>query len=194
MKVSPQMNVPADIQVWDPLVRLLHWALVAAFFIAYFTEDEWLNWHIVAGYTVLGLVLLRVIWGFVGTSTARFSNFVHSPGETLSYIIDVFTGRSTRYVGHNPAGGAMIVALLLFLLATTITGLMLYGADAWRGPLAELMKNTSDENIDLIKEIHEFCANFTLFLVIVHVLGVIWESVLHRENLVLSMFHGRKRP
>ncbi len=188
------MNLPADIQVWDPLVRLFHWALVAAFFIAYFTEDEWLSWHIVAGYTVLGLVLLRLLWGFIGKNYARFSNFVYSPGDTLAYLKAVFTGKAARYLGHNPAGGAMIIALLLFLLVTTITGLMLYGADAWRGPLAELMKNTSDENIDLIKEVHEFCANFTLFLVVVHVFGVIWESVLHRENLVLSMFHGRKRP
>lgn len=188
------MNVPAAIQVWDPLVRLLHWSLVAAFFIAYFTEGEWLIWHVVAGYTVLGVVLLRLIWGFIGTSTARFSNFVHSPGETLRYIIEAVSGRPTRYVGHNPAGGAMIIVLLLFLLATTMSGLMLYGADAWRGPLAALMKNTSDEDIELIEEIHEFCADFTLFLVIVHVVGIIWESVLHRENLVLSMFHGRKRP
>ena len=188
------MNLSSDIQVWDPLVRLFHWALVAAFFIAYFTEDEWLNWHIVAGYTVLGLVLFRLLWGFIGTNYARFSNFVYSPGDTLAYLKAVFTGKAARYLGHNPAGGGMIIALLLFLLATTISGLMLYGADAWRGPLAELMKNTSDENIDLIKEVHEFCANFTLFLVVVHVFGVIWESVLHRENLVLSMFHGRKRP
>jgi len=188
------MGRPAGIEVWDPLVRLFHWALVAAFFIAYFTEDDWLSWHVVAGYTVLGLVLFRLLWGLIGTSPARFSNFVRSPGVTLTYLKEVFTGKAARYVGHNPAGGAMIIALLLGLLATTVSGLMLYGADAWQGPLAELMKETSDETIDTLKEVHDFCANFTLFLVVVHVFGVVWESVLHRENLVLSMLHGRKHP
>ncbi len=188
------MNIPSELKVWDPLVRLFHWALVAAFFIAYFTEDDWLSWHVVAGYTVLGLVLFRLLWGFIGTPYARFSSFVYSPGATLAYIKAVFTGKAARYLGHNPAGGAMIIALLLGVLATTISGLMLYGADAWQGPLAEWMKNTSDETIDTLKEVHDFCANFTLFLVVVHVFGVLWESVLHRENLVLSMLHGRKRP
>jgi len=188
------MNVSADIKIWDPLVRLFHWALVAAFFIAYFTEDDWLSWHVVAGYTVLGLVLFRLLWGLIGTRYARFSSFVYSPGATLTYIKAVFTGKAARYIGHNPAGGAMIIALLLGLLATTVSGLMLYGADAWQGPLAEWMKDSSDETIDIIKEVHEFFANFTLFLVVVHVFGVLWESLLHRENLVLSMLTGRKRP
>ena len=123
--------------------------MVAAFFIAYFTEDDWLSWHVVAGYTVLGLVLFRLLWGLIGTHYARFSSFVYSPGDTLAYIKAVFTGKAARYLGHNPAGGAMIIVLLLGLLATTVSGLMLYGADAWQGPLAEWMKETSDEGIDI---------------------------------------------
>jgi len=187
------MNAIDSIKVWDPLVRLFHWVLVAAFFIAYFTGDEWLRLHVYMGYAVLAALAFRLLWGFVGPLYARFSSFVYSPRTTLTYIRDVMKGKAARYIGHNPAGGAMIIALLLGLLATTISGLMLYGAEAWQGPLAEWMKGTSDKTIDIIEEVHEFCADFTLFLVVVHVFGVLWESVLHRENLVLSMVTGRKR-
>lgn len=182
-----------DIKVWDPLVRGFHWLLVASFFTAYFTEGEWQTVHTWAGYTLFALLLLRLVWGFVGPRYARFSDFVHAPATVFRYLREVLTRRAPRYLGHNPAGGAMIVALLLCLLATTVSGMMLYGADAWLGPLAPLMQNASDDTIDLLEEIHEFFANFTLFLVAVHVAGVIWESVLHRENLVRAMLHGRKR-
>jgi cytochrome b len=188
------MNTPAEIKVWDSLVRLFHWVLVAAFFTAYFAEDEWLSWHIIAGYTVTGLLLLRLLWGVAGPRYARFSEFVYSPATVLSYSKAVLRGKAARYIGHNPAGGAMVIALLLSLLATTVSGLMLYGADAWKGPLAGLMQETSDKWIDILKETHEFLANFTLWLVGIHVLGVLWESVLHKENLVLAMINGRKRP
>jgi cytochrome b len=195
-----------EITVWDPLVRLFHWTLVIAFTLAYFTQEgpfedlldqmdeTWLQAiHVWAGYTIAGLLLFRLFWGFVGPHHARFSDFVRGPREILRYVKDVLTLRAPRHLGHNPAGGAMIVALLLSLTITVVAGLMLYGADKGLGPLAGLLLDSSEAAIHSIKEVHEFFANFTLLLVVGHLVGVIWESLLHRENLAHAMITGRKR-
>lgn len=187
------MKDTTAINVWDPLVRIFHWVLVVAFFTAYFTEGEWQNIHLVAGYTVFGLVVFRLLWGMVGTRHARFSNFVYSPKTTLTYLKDVLIGKAARYIGHNPAGGAMIIIFLISLLITTLSGAAYYGADQWQGPLAGIMKNISPFWIETLEEIHEISANFTVFLVVVHVFGITWESLLHKENLVRAMIDGRKR-
>ena len=182
-----------DVSVWDPLIRLFHWTLVAGFFSAYFAGDGWQNLHVSAGYVVAGLVVFRLVWGLCGSRYARFSDFIHGPRQVLRYLRHLVQLRPPRSIGHNPAGGAMIVVLLVLLLATTLSGMALYGADAWAGPLAGLLKGTSDISIHQIKEIHAFCANFTVFLVAVHVGGVVLDSLLHRENLVRAMVTGRKR-
>ena len=195
-----------EVPVWDPLVRLFHWTLFISFCAAWFTEGElfeglqdrlsgeWLQLvHIWAGYTIAGLLVFRVLWGFVGPRYARFSDFVYSPRVVLAYVRDVLTLRARRTLGHNPAGGAMIVALLLGLTATIVTGLALYGADKGLGPLAAILAESSDEAIDTIKEAHELATNFTVLLVAGHLFGVVWETLLHRENLVRAMITGRKR-
>ena len=195
-----------EVPVWDPLVRLFHWTLFISFCAAWFTEGElfeglqdrlngeWLQLvHIWAGYAIAGLLVFRVLWGFVGPRYARFSDFVYSPRVVLAYVRDVLTLRAGRSLGHNPAGGAMIVALLLGLTATVVTGLALYGADKGLGPLAAMLAESSDAAIDTIKEAHEVATNFTLLLVAGHLLGVVWETLLHRENLVRAMITGRKR-
>jgi len=186
------MNNQREIRVWDPLVRLFHWSLVAAFAIAWLTEDEWMTLHSYAGYTVAGLLAFRLVWGLVGPRYARFSDFVKSPGRVLSYLKELAALRSERYLGHNPAGGAMIVALLLSLVATALTGMLAYGATG-AGPLVGLFAEHSNYGSEWLEEIHEFFANFTLLLVAVHVGGVIFESLLHKENLIRSMFTGLKR-
>lgn len=185
------MNAEA-VKVWDPLVRVFHWTLVVAFFAAYLTEDEWLDLHTLAGYTVLGLVLFRTVWGLIGTRHARFGDFVFRPATVMQYLRNVFTLRPRRYLGHNPAGGFMVVLLLASLLATTGFGLAVYGAEEAAGPLAGMFAGVSESTEHLLEEVHEFFANFTLFLVAVHVAGVIVESLLHGENLVRSMVTGRK--
>ncbi|HOW62748.1 MAG TPA: cytochrome b/b6 domain-containing protein [Candidatus Contendobacter sp.] len=195
-----------EITVWDPLVRIFHWTLVTAFTLAYFTQEgpfeelldqmdeQWLQTiHIWAGYVIAGLLLFRLLWGFTGPRYARFSDFVRGPHETLRYIREVLTLRAPRYLGHNPAGGAMIIALLLSLTITVTAGLILYGADKGLGPLAGLLLNSSEAFTHTTKEIHEFFANLTLLLVVGHLVGVIWESLLHRENLAHAMITGRKR-
>ncbi|MCW8828278.1 MAG: cytochrome b/b6 domain-containing protein [Gammaproteobacteria bacterium] len=210
------MTTENEIKVWDPLVRIFHWTLVVAFFTAYFTEDEWLDIHVLAGYTVAGLIAFRLVWGFVGTKHARFSDFVFSPLTTLNYLKDLFALRAKRYIGHNPAGGAMVITLLLALAGTTLTGMKLYAVEENAGPFAAVqIENVSpissavaDDDDDeygehgeghgegdeeLWEELHEFFANFTLLLVFLHVAGVVVSSFAHGENLSRAMMTGRKK-
>ena len=180
------------VRIWDPFVRIFHWVLVGAFVVAYVSEDDYLDIHTTAGYTVLTLIALRLVWGFIGSRHARFSDFVRPPGEALGYVKDTLLGRARRYLGHNPAGGLMIVAMLLALLATTFSGVALLGAEEGAGPLAGLMAGASHRFEEGLEEIHEFFANFTVALVLGHLLGVLVESMLHRENLIRAMFTGNK--
>lgn len=187
-----------EIKVWDPLVRIFHWSLVATFFIAYLSGDEWESVHVAAGYAVAGLVAFRLVWGFIGTRHARFSDFVYSPATVLGYLKELAALRARRYLGHNPAGGWMVLALLLSLALTTLTGMVAHGTFTVALNLIPPAMAHDDEDEEgeggeeLFEEIHEFFANFTLLLVAVHVAGVLVSSLLHRENLVRAMITGRK--
>ncbi len=177
------------IKVWDPLVRVFHWSLVLFFLTAYLTGDDFENIHIYAGYAVSMLVGFRLIWGLIGPKYARFSNFVQPPSETLAYLKSLFAGKTKDYIGHNPAGGMMIVALLVMLAATSVMGMALFASEG-EGPLAGTFFATFDE--DLLEDLHEFLANTTVMLVVLHLAGVLVSSLLHRENLVRAMFTGVK--
>ena len=115
------MTESSEIRVWDPLVRFFHWSLVTAFFIAYLTEDDLLTVHSWAGYLIFSLLIIRLVWGFIGTRYARFSDFVYSPGNVIQFLKDTLHLRAKRYLGHNPAGGAMVILLIISLLMTTTT-------------------------------------------------------------------------
>jgi cytochrome b len=210
----------ADIRVWDPFVRITHWTIAVGFFVAYFTEDEALTLHVWAGYTIGVLVALRVLWGVMGPRYARFADFVYAPPTVVTYLVDLLRARAKRYVGHSPAGGAMVVTLLLALAATVVTGLLVYAEEEQAGPLAGFVAEApvpmmaapaiasarADEESDettgarragkresAFEEAHEVIANLTLVLVIAHILGVILASIVHRENLLRAMVTGRKR-
>jgi cytochrome b len=200
----------ASTLVWDPLVRFGHWALVAAFAVAYLSgEDEADALHVWGGYIVGAIVVLRVVWGFVGPRHAGFRDFVRSPIVALAYFRDLLYGRARRYVGHSPAGGAMVIALLVCLAATVATGLIAYGEEG-KGPLAAVLvtdanangneaehrapaKTGREESESTIGELHGLLANITVALVVAHILGVAVASVVHKENLVFAMITGRKR-
>lgn len=186
------MSKKRMIKVWDPFVRLFHWSLVGAFIVSWMTEDEWMTLHANAGYLIAVLLLLRTVWGLIGTRYARFSDFVASPAKVLRYLKDIFYFRAKRTIGHNPAGGAMIVALLISLLVTASTGMLAYGAEGL-GPLAELFFSRASYGSEFFEEVHEFFANLTLLLVVVHLAGVLFGTLLHQENLVRSMITGKKR-
>lgn len=103
-----------------------HWVLVIAFFTTYFTEDDLMTQHVWAGYTVAGIILIRLVWGFVGGRYAKFSNFIYQPSAILLYLKNLVTRKPQHYIGHNPAGGAMVIALLFCLPITMLSGMKLY--------------------------------------------------------------------
>ena len=117
-------RTPTSVEVWDPLVRVFHWSLVAAFVVAWVTGGEVERVHIIAGYAILGLVALRVVWGLVGSRHARFSDFLYRPSTVIAFLKDSLDFRARRYIGHNPAGGVMVVLLLALLAAVVTTGIM----------------------------------------------------------------------
>jgi cytochrome b len=179
------------VRVWDPLVRIGHWTLVATFVTAYLVEDDFLTVHVWAGYVLAGVVAFRLLWGLIGTRHARFTNFVRGPRAVLRYFQDALTQRGPRYLGHNPAGGAMVLALLICLTLTAVSGMGLYAVEEGSGPLASWIAEGRHE--DAWEEVHEVFANLSLLLVILHVAGVGFSSLMHRENLVRAMITGRKR-
>lgn len=193
LPTHPELEMPKRIRVWDPLVRVFHWSLVAGFATAFIVEDDLLGVHVWAGYLVLTLIAVRLVWGLIGTRHARFSDFVRSPGAVLAYLRDVVSLRAPRYLGHNPAGGAMILLLLTCVAATGISGLALYGAEEFAGPLAGVMRGLPPFLGDVLEETHEALAYFTLGLILIHVAGVLVSSLLHRENLIGAMISGYKR-
>lgn len=167
------------VTVWDPLVRIFHWSLVVGFAVAYLTGDEWDFAHEIVGFVIATLIVIRVLWGFFGTRHARFRDFVYQPATVLTFLRDSSRFRAKRYLGHNPAGGVMVVALITVIAGLCITGVLLtfgaYREAKW------------------LEEIHEVLANGALVLIGLHVIGVALASFEHRENLVKAMFTGQKR-
>lgn len=187
------MSTDSQIKVWDLPVRIFHWSLASLFLVAYITEDHFMTLHTLAGYIIGGLILFRLIWGFIGTEHARFKDFAYSPTRVISYLKSVISFKAEHYIGHNPAGGAMVFALLLFVAGTVLTGLVAYGGEQASGPFAGVMASTPRAVEKAAEEVHEFFANFTLLLVLLHLMGVLLATLQHRENLVRSMVTGFKR-
>jgi len=194
-----------EVKVWDIAVRVGHWSLVALFTVAYLSgEGELETLHAWAGYAILGIVALRILWGFVGTQHARFSDFVTGWRTTAAYARSLLSLRPKHYLGHNPLGGWMIIALLATLLVVCWSGLEAYAVEG-KGPLAQSSltpvaaahadddKRKDGKRENLWEDVHEVLANFCLLLVILHVGGAIGASLIHRENLVRAMVTGRKR-
>lgn len=167
----------ASVRVWDPLVRLFHWSLVAAFATAFLSE-EGERLHEVAGYVVLGLIAFRMVWGLIGSDHARFKDFVPTPARLWAYLRSLVRGRPERYLGHNPAGAVMILCLLGTVFIAAGSGWLMTTDRFW--------------GTKWVEELHEASAWLALALVGVHVAGVLVSSLLHRENLVRAMITGRK--
>ena len=186
-----QSAAAPQVYVWDPFVRVFHWLLVTGFAIAYLTEGDTLTVHVWAGYTVGILIVARILWGFFGPAHARFGDFVYGPATTFRYVCDLISLRGKRYLGHSPGGGYMVIALMVFVSATVVTGLIVYGGDQGAGPLTGIV---SKETGEALEEVHELIANITLGLVFLHISAVAVASFVHHENLVRAMITGYKRP
>jgi cytochrome b len=170
---------PPTLRVWDRAVRALHWALVASVALAALSTVVLFGAHQPAGYAALAIVVLRGVWGVFGGRYARLRQFVCGPRATLRYALAAARRREPRFLGHNPLGGWMVVALMLCVGALALTG-WLYTTDAFWG----------DETVE---QVHRALAWALLGLVVAHIAGVVYASVRHRENLVASMLNGRKR-
>jgi len=177
------------ILVWDLPLRIFHWLLVIAFTVAYASEDKWLTVHVWAGYLIMALLVFRFIWGFTGGHYARFKQFLCKPAKSIRYLKEVNALTAKRYIGHNPAGALMIVLMLTSLLLTCLSGLAVYAADQSAGPFAEFIGANYEK---IWEEIHEFFVNFTLFLVIIHLVAILFDSYVFNENITKSMWNGYK--
>jgi cytochrome b len=166
-------------RVWDPLVRFFHWSLVLSFAVAWLSANRIEMLHMWAGYAAGGLVAMRLVWGFVGTRHARFTDFVRHPATVLGYLRDILRGTESRHLGHNPAGGAMVIALLIGVAGMAVTGWMMY-TDTYYG-------------VDWVAQLHWLIAHAVLLLIFLHIGGVALASIRHRENLVRAMVTGAKR-
>lgn len=169
-----------SVPVWDALVRLLHWGLVAAVAVAWWSSDDTGALHERVGYAVIALLATRLAWGFCGSHYARFAQFVRAPRATLAYARAAIAGHAPRYLGHNPLGAAMVLALLANLGALCFTG-WLYMTDMFWG-------------YGWLAALHKALAWTLLTLIALHVAGMLWTSWQHRENLVRAMVTGRKAP
>ncbi|MEW6707067.1 MAG: cytochrome b/b6 domain-containing protein [Pseudomonadota bacterium] len=168
-----------SIRVWDAPVRVFHWLMVASFAGAWLTaeSERWRLVHVSLGYTMAGLVVFRLLWGLVGTRHAQFGDFVRGPRAVLRYLRSLLSGRPEHHVGHNPAGGWAILALLGLAALTTAFGWATY----------------NEIGGEWLEEAHEAAATLMLLVVGLHVAGVAVGSLVHRENLVRAMVTGRKQ-
>jgi cytochrome b len=167
------------ISVWDVPVRFLHWCLVLTVATAWLTRHSPGSWHEWLGYATLPIVVTRTIWGFIGSGHGRFADFIRSASVTAAYARDVFSAREARFIGHNPLGGWMVVVLLTMVALVGVTG-WLYTIDRFWG-------------VAWVEELHSALSDILFVFVALHILGVFFTSIRHRENLPASMLHGRKR-
>jgi cytochrome b len=166
-------------RVWDMPVRVTHWVLAATALGAYFVPAVPLNAHAFLGYAALTAVAIRIAWGFVGSEYARFTNFVPGMRALIAYLHALARRREPRMAGHNPAGAVMILLLLALMLVLGVTGWMI-SQPAWR-------------DWRLLEDVHILVAHLLMLAACMHVLGVVYTSVRHRENLIWAMITGRKR-
>ena len=180
------------VRVWDLPVRLFHWWLVLLMVISFTTGKlggNWLQWHFISGYSILALVLFRIIWGLIGSHTARFSSFLRGPAHVFRYGRSLLGGPPQFHAGHNPLGGLMVVLMLLLLLLQATTGLFVDDDIATRGPLAD---KVSDATVSLMTRIHRININVLLACVALHISAALFYLFVKKDNLIRPMFTGVK--
>ena len=178
---------PPRVRIWDLPTRLFHWAIVLLVPALWWTHQiDRLDLHILLGEVMLGLVLFRLIWGVIGSSTARFANFLRGPGRVLGYL----RGRAPAGFGHNPLGGWSVAAMLLVLATQVGLGLFVSDEDGLNtGPLSHLV---SYESARTLADRHETMFYILLALIVVHIAAIVYYLAVRRDNLVTPMLTGRR--
>ena len=217
------MNENNQIPVWDFFIRIFHWSLLPLFFVAYLSGDDKGPLHRYVGSAILGLVAVRIVWGFCGTKHALFRDFICSPAKALTYLKELVTGKPTHYIGHNPAAAWMIILFLANSMLICLSGYAAYAAKGknpsfglgitfsivesayaddhgkrehkekheGRGGNSKSAREGDDERDSVWSDIHEMSAQFMLFLIGLHIIGVTVSSRMHNKNLVRSMITGK---
>lgn len=173
-------------KVWDVPTRLVHWLMAGLFAFSWWSaENRMMEWHYLSGLSLLGLVAFRLIWGFIGSNTARFGNFINSPAKVIAYA----RGKSAAYFGHNPLGGYSALVMLLLLTIQVTSGLFATDVDGLEsGPLSFLI---SFDQSRTAAAIHELSFNILLALVALHILAIVFYLVVRKRNLIVPMITGR---
>lgn len=195
--MSTQTPDEKKVKLWDFPVRLFHWALVAAIATSWWTNRQvMIDIHAIAGYTVLALVLFRIVWGFVGSSNARFTSFLTGPGKVVGYVLKIPKGSMSdlTYAGHNPAGGWMVAVLILLVGVQAVSGLFA-SEDTFLFFDGPLVAYASADVARVMNWIHHTNINLIYAAVGLHVFAALFYLVIKRENLIGAMVTGvRKVP
>jgi cytochrome b len=193
----PRRGLRLSMKVWDAPTRLFHWTITLLVAVSYFTikyasgdtVELFTGLHKLSGYTILTLLLFRVVWGFLGSETSRFGQFLRSPLEGLQHLRAVGRREPDDQVGHNAAGGWMVLVLLITLGVQVVTGLFTFD-DVPEGPLSGMV---SEATAYWLTSVHAANFNVLLALIVLHVLAVTAYGVVKRQNLLWPMITGRKR-
>jgi len=178
--------------VWDLPLRLFHWLFALSIAASWATGKagfDWMQYHFYLGYFMIGLLVFRFVWGFVGPRHARFSSFLERPGAVMKYARGLFDPNSHPSVGHNPLGGLMVIVMLLLLVTQVSTGLFATDAVIWTGPY---YPSVSAHTSSLLSSIHSINFNFILAAAGLHILAIAYYRVHKKQNLVSAMFTGYK--
>lgn len=182
------------VKVWDAPTRLFHWSLVMLIVLAFVTRNVSpnLTWHMRIGYAILILIAFRILWGFVGSSTSRFSAFSYAPWTAIRYGVDFLLRRPRHFLGHNPLGGTVVFVMLALIAAQGILGLFSYDdhTELHGGPLAS---KVSESTVALATRWHIWLFDILLIVIALHILANFAYAVWKREDLVRPMLTGRKR-
>lgn len=187
-------TVPARVKVWDVPVRLFHWMLLVLLAFSWWSGEEgneWMPYHEWSGGAILALVLFRIAWGFVGSDTARFADFVRSPRHSYAYFRSVLQRQAKAYLGHNPLGGWMIVSLLVVLLVQAVTGLFGNDDNGYEAPLSHWVPHDVSS---LITTLHAYNFDLLLGLVGLHIAAVVTHQLVRHDDMITAMFTGVKTP
>lgn len=178
------------VKIWDSPTRIFHWALVINIIAAWYTiENRLIDLHQIAGYSLMGLIIFRVFWGIIGSTTSRFTFFITSPLTAFTYLKLSLQQKLHHEVGHNPAGGWMVLIMLIILSTQVITGLFANDDLGFSGILSDYVKK---ETSDFLTQIHQLNFDILIGIIWIHLVAVFFYVLVKKDNLIKAMFTGTK--